>query len=58
MVYPSGSPFTDSAPDRASCRPVGRGVWVWLGGTHVADRSDVLVAVVVAGGMSSRTVGS
>ena len=28
-----GSPFTDSTPDRASCRPVGWWVWVWLGGT-------------------------
>jgi len=34
MVSPVfGSPFTDSMPDQASCRPVGRWVWVWLGGT-------------------------
>ncbi len=36
-----GSPFTVSTSDRACRRWFGVGVWVWLGGTHIAAGPDV-----------------
>ena len=54
MVYPSGSPFTDSAPDRASCRPV------WLVGCGcgwVEHRSLIGPDVHVSAGRARTLLG-
>jgi hypothetical protein len=41
-------PFTVSMPDQASCRLVGGGVWVWLGGTLLLLVRFVLAVVAGA----------